>query len=229
MSSRCFRRINVRGLHRISRLRDGNIFFRWRLRLLRRNGNRLWRGRRRFWFQFRNCHLRFLRRWRLRFFFRLWRWRFNYWLRLWRNDNWFWRFGFWRPGQRHVNVGLVENFRRLWRGRFQIEKNDGVKRQRERVKDEQRTFHCFGGARLLTSRFVERSGTAREDARPTKSSFIGALHCFSLVSIATFVMPAFRKSSSTSTAAPKNAFSSPLMKTFGSGCSVFNCCKRAGS
>jgi hypothetical protein len=43
-----------------------------------------------------------------------------------------------------------------------------VKRQRDEIKNYQRTFHCF-----------------------------------SLVSIATFVMPAFRKSSSTSTAAPK--------------------------
>ncbi len=190
MSPRSFRRINVRGLHRKSRLRDGNIFFRRRFRLRRRNDNRFGRGRRWswLWFRFGNCHFRFWWRWRLRFFFRFGRRCFNYWLRRRGNDNWFWFWLRWRRScQRDINVSFVENFRRPGRGRLQIKKHEGVKRQRKRVKNYQWTFHCFN-----------------------------------FVSIATFVMPACRKSSSTSTAAPKNAFSSPLMKTFGSGCSAFN-------
>ncbi len=196
MSPCRFRRINVRGLHCKIWLRDGNIFFRRWFRFRWRNDHRLhnWRRWRWVWLWLGNGHLRFWRwRW-LRFFFRLGRRCFNFRLRR-RNGNWFW-FGLRlrRSCQRDVNVSFVENFRRLGRGRFQIKKHDGVKRQRERVKNYQRTFHGF-----------------------------------SFVSIATFVMPACRKSSSTSTAAPKNAFSSPLMKTFGSGCSLFNCCKRAGN
>jgi len=175
-----FRRINVFRLFLKSRLCDGNIFLRIRFRPWNNRGLHNRCGRRWSWFGFGKCHLRFWRRRRLRFFFglgrnnnRLWRRRINngFWFRL------LWR----RSCQRHVNVSFVENFRRLWRWRFQTKKHDGVKRQRKRIKDDQRTFHCFN-----------------------------------FVSIATFVMPAFRKSSSASTAAPKNAFSSPLMKTLGS-------------
>ena len=173
-------------LFRKSRLRDGSIFFRRRVRFRRRNNHRLhnwrrWRSR----LRFGNCHLRFWRRQRLWFFHRLGR--NNDRLRRWRNDNWFWRFGFKRLGQRNVHVCLVENFRRMRRGWLQTKKHDGMERQCDCVKDYQRPFHCFN-----------------------------------FVSIAILVIPTFRKSSSTSTAAPKNAFSSPLMKTFGSDCSVFN-------
>ena len=181
MSSRCFRRINVFRLFLKSRLCDGNIFLRIRFRPWNNHGLHNRCGRRWSWFGFEKCHLRFWRRRRLRFFFRLGRsHRLHHWRR--RNDDWFW-FGlrWWRLGQRDVNVSFIQNLWRLWLGRFQTKKNDGVKRQRERVKNDQRTFHCFN-----------------------------------FVSIATFVMPAFRKSSSTSTAAPKKAFSSPLMKTLGS-------------
>ncbi len=194
MASRGFRRINVCGLHRKIRLRDGNIFFRRWFRFRWRNDNWLWHWRQSFWFWFGNCHLRFWRWWRLRFFFRLRQGRFNF--RLWRRNNnrFCFRLRLRRSCQRDVNVSFVENFRRPGRGRLQPKQHDGVKRQRDCVNNYQRAFHGFN-----------------------------------FVSIATFVMPACRKSSRTSTAAPKNVFSSPLMKTFGSGCSLFNCCRRVGS
>jgi hypothetical protein len=52
------------------------------------------------------------------------------------------------------------------------------------------------------------------------------LHFLFAVSMATLVIPVFRASSRTETISSKCAFASPLMKTLGSGCDCFNCCKR---